>query len=75
MNNTLKPLYWAGSPPQECDVCQQPIAGVFYDAKIPHGSWACLCKDCFTRLRCALGTGKGQKYQPASDGRWQKTGG
>ena len=75
MNETLKPSYWVSPPPERCDICSSPINKLFYDAKIPRGSWAIMCRRCFRNFRCSLGIGAGQKYEPTGDGRWQKTGG
>ena len=50
-------------PPESCSICNKSFDGVMYDARIPTiGSWVNLCRRCFDRFGCELGTGRGQKY-------------
>ena len=53
---------WLSSNPTVCDNCSKEIVAVFYDAKTIHGSWACLCPNCFDSIGLGLGLRKGQKY-------------
>jgi hypothetical protein len=50
-------------PPALCEVCKQPIKGVFYDFRMRGGMWANGCERCFKLRGIGLGTGLGQKYQ------------
>lgn len=67
--------YWHGTDPVRCDVWGQPITTVFYDAKMPGAGWAMMHPDTFEALSCALGPGRGQRYEKQEDGRWLKTAG
>ena len=69
--------YWLSPPPRACDVCDDTITDVFYDAKTTMGPWGCLCERCFTQGPGLgkLGTGLGQKYEKQPSGKWLKTGG
>ena len=58
--------------PTQCDACGFPLEQVMYDARLPRGSWATLCPSCFCHEGCRLGTGRGQKYRRAADGRFEK---
>lgn len=43
----------------KCDICSKEA---MYDAKIPHSSWANLCKEHFVGFGCKLGIGLGQAF-------------
>lgn len=43
-----------------CDIHRDRPA--YADARLPHGIWASVCKACFDRYCCSLGTGQGQEY-------------
>jgi len=66
---------WMGSPPQDCDLCHQPICGTFVDGKTTFGPWAFMCPACHRRNGHGLGMGRGQEYQKQEDGSWLKTAG
>lgn len=55
-------MMWSGPRPEVCDLCGEPIEGVFYDACIKHGPWGILDQKCMDRYGVGLGTGMGQKY-------------
>lgn len=54
------------NPPSQCDICEDPFprahGSAFYDARIPNGPWANLCRSCARVHRVRLGTGFGQLY-------------
>lgn len=53
---------WLG--PKVCDLCQKAPGAFLYDAMSPaHGSWATMCKGCFSYSGAGLGTGRGQEYK------------
>ena len=75
-----KKKFYAGEPPENCDICAQALAhenvGTFYDARTLNGRWATLCPYCVTEHTFGrLGAGWGQRYEKQPDGRWLKTGG
>jgi hypothetical protein len=56
-----------------CDLCSldtsTPPPLAFADARIPSvGSWAYVCKPCFDRHGCTLGTGHGQALVTRENG-------
>lgn len=55
--------------PTNCDTCGAPITTVFFDARIPGGPWANMCPACFSGFGCALGTGRGQRFEQSSTGK------
>lgn len=68
------PVYWKGSDPVHCDLCQRPLGNSFIDGAVkPQGSWAILDLKCHRIHGVGLGTGKGQLFQRQADGRWLKT--
>jgi hypothetical protein len=68
--------YWKGTPPLKCDICEEPIAKLFFDAKTTQGPWGTLCEECFERHTYGeLGLGFGQRYEKQANGKWLKTGG
>lgn len=75
MVNQHTRVYWGGSPVVNCDLCTRPLIKKFYDAKTNRGPWGMLCNSCFITDGVGLGTGRGQKFERQSDGRWLKTGG
>lgn len=71
----MKPVYWEGSEPRECDGCGNPIKGRFSDMKTRTGPWGKLCPTCADEgpgIGC-FGEGLGQEYTQLPDGRWLKT--
>jgi hypothetical protein len=67
-------VYWLGTPPTICDLCQRPLADTFIDGAVkPQGSWGNLDLACHRKFGVGLGTGKGQMYKRQADGRWLKT--
>lgn len=62
--------YWQGATPTVCDITHRPFNGVMYDARIPGGGWALMCRETFTELNCSVGIGRGQRYERIN-GRWQ----
>lgn len=45
-----------------CDITTHPPRKAYADARLPHdGRWAYVCKPCFGRFGCSLGTGHGQE--------------
>ena len=50
--------------PDECDNCHLDLRSFrhFYDAKTRNGPWGWLCEECFRRLGCSIGIGRGQEY-------------
>jgi len=71
----LKPRYWAGSGPTNCDVCKRALRTVFTDGRIYSGHWAFTCDPCASTHGVTLGLGRGQRYEKQEDGRWMKVGG
>jgi hypothetical protein len=65
--------FWIGPVPTHCDVGQEPIKSVFIDGKVGRGPWGFMCLSCHALDGNGLGTGKGQRYDKRSDGRWVKT--
>ena len=64
--------------PARCDLCKEDFllapGTLMFDAAVPRrGSWGCLCIDCFQKLGCALGTGRGQQYSRQADGTFLQT--
>lgn len=56
-------IYWAGTEPTICQLCNFPIEGTFVDGIVKKkGSWAVMCIRCHTIYGIGLGTGKGQRY-------------
>jgi hypothetical protein len=49
---------WNGTAPTHCDLCNNPLSKVFFDAKTVHGPWGILCMPC----NAMSGAGIGQKY-------------
>ena len=56
---------------KKCDICTAPFPKSkgtrMYDTVV-HGRWGCICHTCFVRFNCALGLGKGQKYERQVNG-------
>jgi hypothetical protein len=71
-----KEVYYAAAPHQ-CDICENKIKNVMYDAPTKMGPWANMCLSCWVRHRRypTLGTGRGQMYEKQPDGRWLKVSG
>lgn len=79
-----KKVYPHSDPPEKCDLfvnkhtllpCQSDgnITNEFFDAATKIGPWANMCPACFGRhTRGELGTGKGQHYKKATDGKFYK---
>ena len=73
----MKTVWWSSPIPTRCDICNEELTNVFYDAKTKMGPWVCMCTTCQTLgpgLNL-LGLGKGQKYEKQSSGRFLKTAG
>lgn len=64
-------VIWSSPPPEQCDLCQKPIAETFVDGRTRLGSWACMCESCHVEQGGMLGRGLGQKYQ-LIEGHYQK---
>lgn len=62
------PTQWSSKIPLECDLCEAPIGGEFYDSHTTLGIAACLCPECFPVFGTGLGVGQGQRYLRATDG-------
>ena len=63
---------WFGDPPLRCDACSASVADQFVDGALRHGPWAIMCPTCHSRHGRGLGTGRGQHYVRAADGRLEK---
>lgn len=70
-----KQVWWSSENPTNCDSCGSKIKDMFFDAKTKGGPWGCLCLSCFTLDGVGLGTGRGQRYQKQSNGRFLKVSG
>jgi len=71
---TLRPVYWAGTPPTRCQVTDLPITDKFVDGRASReGWWAWWHPDAFAISGAGLGKGCGQLYEKQADGRWLKT--
>jgi hypothetical protein len=71
----LKELHMTvhANPPACCDICKAPIRDSFTDAFNPsYRTWANHCPICAEAFDTQLGTGKGQRYDLQSDGRFHK---
>lgn len=64
--------FWAGDPPDKCDLCGDKITFEFSDAKVPRGRWGILCPVCVGKHKVRFGLGFGQRYKMQKDGRWLK---
>ena len=61
------------NPPKVCDLCGGKIGTVLYDFSIPPTyRWGNTCHGCFQANNGKLGTGLGQKYRVAEDGKYYK---
>jgi len=60
-----------------CDFCRADCAAHYYDAATKHGPWATMCPTCWPKQRrhARLGTGSGQEYRLAEDGKRRKVAG
>lgn len=69
-----RPVYWRGSTPVKCDLCDQPLDGKkFVDGSTkPQGTWGILDLRCHRIHGNGLGTGRGQLYERQDDGRYLK---
>jgi len=71
---TATKVYWAGSPPTQCQLDYRPIRSVFIDGAIQGtGSWGILCPGCHRVRGIGTGIGRGQVYEKQADGRFLKT--
>lgn len=68
-----KPIFWH-VPVGKCDLCDTPLHDVMYDSNTRHG-WGNVCGECFENYGQGLGTGRGQRYEKQTNGRWLKTDG
>ena len=69
------PEAYQGTPPTNCDACARPITRAFIDGATRIGPWGNLCPVCHDMYGRGLGTGKGQKYERADDGKFYKVAG
>jgi hypothetical protein len=72
MEKTMKKYY---NPPKACDLpsCKALITSEFSDARLPdYGVWGNVCPSCAKRERVRYGTGLGQRYVIADDGKYYK---
>ena len=53
---------WYGTPPEKCQVCGEPLRGLFVDGKTLAGPWARMCILCWHSQGGRIGTGLGQMY-------------
>jgi hypothetical protein len=69
--------FWTGDVPKTCQLCNTPIVGVMFDARLPahYGSWACICVQCFVAEGCSVGIGYGQMYERNQNNRFVCTAG
>jgi hypothetical protein len=58
----MNEVTWVGDI-SNCDICNRPIEGIFFDAKTRRGPWGILCPACFERYGIGVGHGAGQMYQ------------
>jgi hypothetical protein len=65
-------MYWMGTTPMQCDICQRPIDGTFIDGATSRGPWATMDPNCHEVFGRGLGTGRGQRYERQPDSRWLK---
>lgn len=66
-------IVWSGGV-SNCDLCEGPIDGTFYDGKTSYGPWAVMCPACFEAKGSGLGTGRGQEYKwNRRERKWIKT--
>ena len=63
---------WAGSKPDDCNICQESLGEQFIDGATRGGPWAIMCDKCHKGHGAGLGTGRGQKFVKQDDGRWLK---
>lgn len=70
----MQERYWTGIPPTACQLCSRPLTHLFYDARLPSGSWSIIDHDCYKQAGGQLGTGLAQRYERTPSG-WIKTGG
>ena len=66
---------WFGSKPEKCDICHKPFNGEFIDGRTQSGPWGMLCPPCHKTYGVGLGTGNGQHYKLAEDGKFEKVAG
>ena len=65
---------WIGSPPENCNICQDELVSSFVDGKTIYGPWAIMCATCHEKVGTGIGTGHGQSYSKMGDGRWRNIG-
>lgn len=65
--------YWIGIAPTKCDITGLPVIDTFIDGATIHGPWGFMIPETHKTFGRGLGTGKGQRYEKQSDGRWIKT--
>jgi len=64
MSNTVDEE--SGMRPKQCDICECSLLGRAYvDGVTLLGPWANMCLECHRTCGCGLGTGFGQRYEPA----------
>lgn len=67
-----KSVYWDGTPPTDCQICETPFEDKFFDAATRLGPWGQICPSCMDTFGYGTGKGKGQEYQKQADGSWLK---
>jgi hypothetical protein len=65
------PRYWTG-PVGEKDDFGAPITDEFIDGATLQGPWAIMAPSTWKRHGRGLGSGRGQRYEKQTDGRWLK---
>ena len=68
-------VFWLSPLEDKCQLYGIPFFGVMYDANLPGYGWGNYCEMAFWQRGGTLGTGRGQKYEKQSDGRWLKVAG
>lgn len=61
--------YWIGSKIDRCQITNEPLGKVMYDANV-NGTWGNIGQKAFNMYGCKLGPGLGQKYEKQEDGKW-----
>ena len=54
---------WLSKPPEQCDLCKQPLGDYMIDGKTEDGPWAIMCPSCHRYHGFGFGLGHGQLYE------------